>query len=271
MKSLSILWLTIVGISHSLISQVPTELQGVWLYEIDGVEALSIFTPTHAGWVGLLNNRENLTGKEVTIEDKAKAYDAMWDIAIVANKMDKPGRCVSTFIHSHNPSKNGTSFSWDYEVKDGYFHYWVIRPDGQRGYHGKARKLADYDDQAPLQDLNGLYAYAEGIEGHSIICGNYALWFVVRNNQFKMNPVAPAEKAQAFDAFHAVAGIGFKLGGEGFGENIWHNLISSDIRTEKQIEHTLGHPIGADKHEITFINAAKQPVGNKFQFIRIAK
>lgn len=43
-----------VMVSIGLFSQeLPTDLQGVWFYEIEGIEAIGIFSSTHSVWIGL--------------------------------------------------------------------------------------------------------------------------------------------------------------------------------------------------------------------------
>ena len=258
-------------VSIGLFSQeLPTDLQGVWFYEIEGIEAIGIFSPTHSAWIGLKNNRKNLHGKTVTIEDKAEAFDAMWDIGITSCTLEEPGRVKSTFINSHLPSKIGQNFSWDFEIKDGYFYYWIIKPDGSRGYSGKARKMADWNAPSPLASMNGLWQYQDGAQGHFLMCGNYCIWFWGDNKHLPA-PTSAEDKARIFDSFSSTAAIAQKKenSGEGFGDILWHNLISSDIRNEKKIESTRSIKIADDTYETSMLNAQGSPTGQKWTVKRI--
>jgi len=131
--------------NYSNAQNIPESLLGVWKFEIPGIEAIAIYSPTHAAWVGAMSDRTNLHGITPSTEDKARAYDKIWDVGISSLQLVSPSRCKTTFIHSHLPSGTGQSYTWDFEIKDGIFTYWMIQADGTRGYSGKARKLADWD------------------------------------------------------------------------------------------------------------------------------
>ncbi|MEO5582468.1 MAG: hypothetical protein ABIR66_07230 [Saprospiraceae bacterium] len=200
-------------------------------YEMEGLEGMGIFSPMHFAFIGLKNNRENLNGKTLTIEDKAKAFDDIRSIEILSPALEKENRAKSTPIHSDKPSNIGKSFSWDFELKDGYFTFWIILPDGSNGFSGKARKIAKWNDKTELSKMNGLWKYSQGLEGHLLWCGNYAITFV--GNNVNVNTGTEAGKVQAFESFHSSCLIVQKLNGR-LGNGITHTLIASDIRMEKQ-------------------------------------
>ena len=45
--------LTAVVSTGLLGQELPPSLQGVWYYEIEGIEAIGIFSSTHSVWIGL--------------------------------------------------------------------------------------------------------------------------------------------------------------------------------------------------------------------------
>jgi len=118
--------------------------------------------------------------------------------------------------------------------------------------------------------MNGLWKYSNGINGHFLLCGNYTIWFIINDaNAASIITSTDSGKAQAFESFISVAAIGQKLSGKGFGLGIWHNLLSSDMRLEKQIEYTNTQRINKDLYEAWMVDGSGKQVGNKWQIQRV--
>ena len=249
---------------------IPKELTGVWKYETEGLEGITIISPTHAAWILTKNNRPNLNGQALTTEDKIKAYNSIQNIGILTQKTEGTvggtKRCASTYLYSNDPSRVGQSFSWEYEKKGDYFNYWIIQPDGSRGYQGKARKLADWDAKVEWSKLNGLWKYSGPYTGYYMHSGNYGLWLII--NDPNLQVATDEGKAHAFDVINSAAALVQNVDNH---KQVWRVLHAYDENMENQSIYTGMKAITPDLYEVWYDDGFGKPTGTGWAIQRVKK
>lgn len=239
------------------------ELLGAWTYEIEGIEGITIFTPTHVAWLYLNNNRPNLNGKVLSQADKAMAFKATGNIAVSTWKTD--GRRASvTYTNSNDPANIGQGFSWDYEIRGDYCHYWLIQADGTRGFAGKFRKLASWEDKTAFSHLNGIWKYTQMKQGLYFHCANYGIWLIINDPGFKT--ATEEDQAHAFEVINGAAVIAYPGNPS---QQAWHVLYSSDPRNEKHTIFTGSRMVQPDLYEFWYDDGSGKPSDQKWQIQRI--
>ncbi len=252
------------GFLHGIygLSQNPgNDLLGVWKYEVEGMEGICIFTPGHCAWVYLRNDRPNLNGKTLGQQDKVSAYNGITDVGILTWKSDGK-RATTSWMGStwpDNVSKTG-SFSWDYEIKGDQWQFWIIEPDGKRGFAGKARRLASWNDKSPTSHLNGVWTYQNIYQGKYVHCADYGIWLITGDPGFKTG--TDEEKAKAFDSVNGAA-VACRLGN---GREYWHVLHATDPRREKQVYITQSEMKDGNEYSFWFVDGDGNKIGDKVHF-----
>lgn len=224
----SILLLTLVLVlGFTLLSQSPpAEVLGVWKYQLETQEGMSIVTPTHFIWVITAKNRSDFQAENPSIAEKVKAYDAMnvaaGTVTYLGNKKIK-----FTYTHHSTPQLVGTSFEWTYEKEGDLLQFWIIQDDGSKGPQMQSKRLSDWGVSEDCSEFNGVWAYEEW-NGLYIQCRNYGLWLI--NSQPIDKVTTDEEKVTAFDRIGGSAAISDCLGA---GRGVWNVIHDSDIRYEK--------------------------------------
>lgn len=224
----SILLLTLVLVSgFTLLSQSPpAEVLGVWKYQLENQERMSIVTPTHFIWVITAKNRSDLQEENPSLAEKIKAYDAMNVAAGTVTYLDNK-KIKFTYTHHSIPQFVGTSFEWTYEKEGDFLQFWIIQDDGSKGPQMQSKKLSDWEVSEDCSEFNGVWTYEEW-NGLYIQCRNYGLWLI--NSQPMDKVTTDEEKATAFDRIGGSAAISDCLGAH---RGVWIVIHDSDIRYEK--------------------------------------
>jgi len=255
-----------VSLSNRLIGQgVPGELTGVWKYQIEGLEGISIISPTHSAWILTKADRPNLHGKVLNNEEKVNAYNAVGSISILSQKK-VPGnkRIASTHLLSNDPSRVGQSFSWDFEINGNFLAYWVIQSDGTRGYNGKARKLASWNAKTDWSKLNGLWKYINLGTGYYMHCGNYGLWLIINDPLLKVT--TDEGKAHAYDMINSSAALVQNVDNR---HQVWHVLHSFNENQENQSIYSGMKAINPDLYDVWMDDGHGKANDSKWQIQRV--
>jgi hypothetical protein len=146
-------------------------------------------------------------------------------------------RGTVTYTYTTDPSLAGTSFSFDYELEGDLERWWVVEPDGSRGWGGRAHKVSDLKpvDTYNCDYPNGIWRYdMPDIEGHFAIAGNYFAWIIIQKDFWRgsVDLSTEAGKAEAFDAIIAEAGT-FSCDHKGY--YFWNRTLASHpaVSTQK--------------------------------------
>jgi hypothetical protein len=239
-------------------------LAGVWKYEREGWEGIAIFSPTHFIWVITDKNRQKFTSEAPAVSEKARAYEAI-NAATGTWELESNSRAKSTFLYASNPDRKGNFVRYDFELVGDEFTYWIIQPDGSRGFSGKYRKLADWGASSNISMLNGVWEYT-GQNGMYLQAGNYGAWLI--QNEEQPNASTDEGKAKNFDVINSSAVIGTHIEGN---RHVWNIVHSKDVRNEKDVYFTNCEMINPETCSMWFINSKGVQVGDKWQVKRIGK
>ncbi len=225
-----ITWLILLSLvtNMTLLAQSPpAEVLGVWKYQLENQEGMSIVTPTHFIWIINQKNRSEFVKEELSLAEQIKAYEAMNVAAGTVTYLgDK--RIKMTYTHHSTPQLVGTSFVWTYEKKGDLLQFWILQKDGTKGPQMQSKKLSDWEVGGDCSAFNGVWAYEEW-NGLYIQCRNYGLWLI--NSQAMDKVTTDEEKVKAFANISGSAAISDCLGkGRGF----WNVIHGTDIRFEKE-------------------------------------
>lgn len=269
MKNLILSLLSILFLTMSLYlpaQSADPEALGVWKYQSEDFEGISIISPTHFIWIISNKDRSDFSHSEPTNEEKAKAFEA---VNIGAGTWSSTGnkRNKMTYTHHANPNLVGNSFEYEYERDGDIINYWIIQKNGKRGDINHARKLADWNATGSCKVYNGVWDY-EGF-GESAIymqSGNYGAWVIL--DAIDEDLSTTIGKAKAFDATNASGVIGDCNNGK---KEFWNVLHSADIRNETEVISTISKKLDNNYYHWEMLTAQGQPSGMKWKTKRIAQ
>lgn len=204
MKKPTFLFITLLLGSVLSAQSLPKEVLGVYKYHLDDQEGISIVSPTHFIWIMLDKDRSHQSKNQLTMAEKAKAYDAM-NLAGGTHTYLGNNRVKFTFSIHSDPQAINSSFEWTYSFDGDLASFWIMQEDGSKGPLMQSRKLADWDAPGLCADLNGAWAYEE-FHGLYLQCGDYAVWTIHFEKLAKVS--SEEEKAKAFDVMDGKAAIG---------------------------------------------------------------
>ena len=113
---------------------------GVWEYELEDQEGISICTDTHIMWILSQKDRKSFQGDHPTESEKAEAFSSAFADCSTYEHVG-PSRITVHRLYSTRPNLPGTEFTFEYEIEGDLEKYWIIQPDGTRGPMGKARRV----------------------------------------------------------------------------------------------------------------------------------
>lgn len=243
-----------------LAQPLPKEILGVYKYQLEDQEGLSIISPTHFIWVIYDKNRVSNSKASMSLADKVKAYNANNAAGGTHSYLGEKQVEFTFSIHS-TPQNVGNSFVWTYEKKGDLLHFWILSEDGTKGPLMKSKKIADWNAPGLCSDLNGTWTYEEW-SGLYLQCGNYGVWTIHFQDLDQVN--TDEEKAKAFDVFNGTAAIGdCKEGGKAF----WNVIHAWQVQNEGQSIGTQSQNL-KDKSKWFLLNANGKEDGLSWHITR---
>lgn len=241
MKKSTLLLALFLAANMTLLAQSPpAEVLGVWKYQLENREGMSIVTPTHFIWIINHKNRSEDHKEERSQAEQIKAYDAMnvaaGTVAYLGNKKMK-----FTFSHHSSPQLVGSSFEWTYEKEGDLLQFWIMQDDGSKGPGMQSKKLSDWEVGGDCSAFNGVWAYEEW-NGLYIQCRNYGLWLI--NSQAIAKVTTDEEKVKAFANIGGSAALSDCLANN---KGIWNVIHDSDVRSEKESIGLLTETLSPDR------------------------
>lgn len=254
--------LILLAFSLNLSAQTSnSEILGVYQYQVEGIEGMSIISPTHFIWVISNKDRQPFSSADPSDEEKAEAYDAL---NIAAGTWEETGdrRIKFTYTHHVNASLIGQSFEWEYKKEGDQFNYWILQEDKSRGPQQQSRRIADWNAPGTCSQDNGTWEYVEW-NGVYLQCGNYGAWVI--QNELVKDASTVAGKAKAFEAMNGRFAIGDCREGKSF----WNILHASDIRQEKAIIGCATKKLNDGRYKWQVLNVKGEPAGVTWHIQRI--
>ncbi|UCG68004.1 MAG: lipocalin-like domain-containing protein [Thermoplasmata archaeon] len=115
-------------------------LVGTYVYELEGLEGMAIWTETHFIWLLYSKARKPFKDENPTDSELANAFKNLTADGGTYT-FTGPSRAKIHRLFSSVPNWVGTEFEFEYEFDGDLLKYWIIQEDGSRGPMGKGRKI----------------------------------------------------------------------------------------------------------------------------------